>query len=309
MTDQLTALLLAFIAALCIDIGLVLLKVRGDKVADRAGGRLRSLFGGYANDPLWLLGLFFQPLGYGFYLWALELAPLNIVQTTMSSGVTIFVLFAVCFLGERLDRLEWVAIGAVVLGMMLLGVSLSPYAESSRSLLDPRVVLNLSLILVGLSVIAWFTLATSGKPHGRRVALGVASGLLLGLASIYAKGLALVLAQSPPGQLLRHAITTPYAALTLCANMVGFFLLLGAFRGGRASIVLALSATLSNVVPIVSGMIALGEQLPSDPWLATSRLLAFLLTLGGAALLGVRLNPSAAGHCEDPERVEGDEEI
>ena len=62
MTNQLTALLLAFIAALCIDIGLVLLKVRGDKVADRAGGCLRSLLGWYASDPLWLLGLFFQPL-------------------------------------------------------------------------------------------------------------------------------------------------------------------------------------------------------------------------------------------------------
>ncbi|MGH7410638.1 MAG: EamA family transporter [Candidatus Methylomirabilis sp.] len=291
-------LTLAFAAALCIDIGLVLLKVRGDKIADRAGGRLRPLLGRYATDPLWLLGLFFQPLGYGFYLWALELAPLNIVQTTMSSGVIIFVLFAVCFLGDRLDRLEWVAIGAVVLGMILLGISLSPDAESGRSLLDPRVVVNLSLILAGLSAAAWFALATSGGPHGRRVALGVASGLLLGLASIYARGLALILAQSPPGQLLRHAVATPYAALTLLVNMVGFFLLLGAFRGGRASIVLALSATLSNVVPIVSGMIALGEQLPPDLWLATSRLLALLLTLGGAALL-VRLNPSATRHCEE----------
>lgn len=298
MTNQLTALGLAFIAALCIDIGLVLLKVRGDKVADGAGGRLRSLFGGYASDPLWLLGLFFQPLGYGFYLWALELAPLNIVQTTMSSGVVIFVLFAVCFLGDRLDRLEWVAIGAVVLGMILLGISLAPDAEGGRSLIDSRVVLNLSLVLAGLSVAAWLALGTSGGPDGRRVALGIASGLLLGLASIYARGLALVLAQSPPGQLLRHAVTTPYATLTLFANMVGFFLLLGAFRGGRASIVMALSATLSNAVPIVSGMIALGERLPADLWLAASRLLAFTLTLGGAALL-VRLNPSATRYCEE----------
>jgi hypothetical protein len=41
--------------------------------------------------------------------------------------------------------------------------------------------------------------------------------------------------------------------------MAGFFLLLGAFRGERASVVLALSATLSNVVPILGGMISLGE--------------------------------------------------
>jgi drug/metabolite transporter (DMT)-like permease len=286
------ALALAFSAALCIDIGLVLLKVRGDAVASRVIGRLPSLVAGYFKDPLWLLGLFFQPLGYGLYLWALEMAPLNIVQTTMSSGVVIFVVFAVCFLGDRLDRLEWGAIGAVVVGMILLGISLTPDADGSQSLLDPWVVLCLSLILIGLSAVAWFAMATPRRPNRRGMALGVVSGLLLGLASIYARGLALHLAQSPPGQLLRYAVTTPYAPLTLFANMIGFFLLLAAFRGGRASIVLALSATLSNVVPIVSGMVALGERLPPNPWLATTRLLAFSLTLGGAALL-LRFDPTS----------------
>ena len=291
MTDHLMALVLAFTAALCIDIGLVLLKVRGDAVASRVIGRLPSLVTGCFKDPLWLLGLFFQPLGYGFYLWALEIAPLNIIQTTMSSGVVIFVVFAVCFLGERLRRLEWGAIGAVVVGMILLGISLSPDADGSQSLIDPRVVFWLSLILIGLSAMAWFAMATPRRPNRKGMALGIASGLLLGLASIYAKGLALHLAESPPGQLLRYAVATPYAPLTLCANMAGFFLLLGAFRGERASIVVALSATLSNVVPILAAMLALGEQLPADPRLATSRLLAFSLTLGGAALL-IRLNPS-----------------
>ncbi|MBF8298800.1 MAG: hypothetical protein HW395_1457 [candidate division NC10 bacterium] len=291
MTNHLMALVLAFTAALCIDIGLVLLKVRGDTVASRAIGRLPSVVARYVRDPLWLLGLFFQPLGYSLYLWALEIAPLNIVQTTMSSGVIVFVAIAVCVLGERLTRLEWGAMGAVVVGMILLGISLSPDAESSQSLIDPWVVFYLSLILVGLSAVAWFALASPGQPNRRGMALGIVSGLLLGLASIYAKGLALHLAESPPGQLLRYAVTTPYAPLTLCANMAGFFLLLGAFRGERASIVLALSATLSNVVPILGGMIALGEVLPSDPRLATSRLLAFSLTLGGAALL-LRFDPT-----------------
>ena len=292
MTGHLTPLALAFTAALCIDIGLVLLKIRGDVVANRTiGGRLPSLVAGHFRDPLWLLGLFFQPFGYGLYLWALEMAPLNIVQTTMSSGVVIFVVFAICFLEERLTRLEWGAMGAVVVGMILLSISLPPDAEGRQSLLDPRVVFWLSLILVGLSAVAWFAMATPRRPNRRGMALGVVSGLLLGLASIYARGLALHLAQGPPGQLLRYAVTTPYAPLTLCANMAGFFLLLGAFRGERASVVLALSATLSNVVPILAAMLALGEQLPADPRLATSRLLAFSLTLGGAALL-IRLNPS-----------------
>jgi drug/metabolite transporter (DMT)-like permease len=247
---------------------------------------------GYASDPLWLLGLLFQPLGYGFYLWALEMAPLNIVQTTMSSGVVIFVLFAVWFLGERLSRLEWWAIGAVVVGMILLGMSLSPGDGDSLTIFNPRDVLSLSLLLLGVCAVAWLALTSSGEPERRGMALGIASGLLLGLGSIYARGLALFLAQSPPGQLLRNAVLAPYGPLTLVANTAGFFLLLGAFRGKRASIVLALSGTLSNIVPILGGMFALGERLPADPKLAVSRLLAFSLTLGGAAML-VRLNPTS----------------
>ncbi len=63
-------------------------------------------------------------------------------------------------------------------------------------------------------------------------------------------------------------------------------------RDGPVTIVVALSGTISNVVPILGGMVALGERLPADPRLAASRLLAFSLTLGGAALL-VRLSPTS----------------
>ncbi len=291
MTHQLTALALAFAATVCIDIGLLLLKVRGDRVGGPAEGRMRALFIGYARDPLWLLGLFLQPLGYGLYIWALELAPLHIVQAIMSSGVIIFVLFAVGFLGERLTGFEWGAIGAVVVGMTLLGISLTPDAESAQPHSDPHVVLYLSLILVGLSALTWLAPAVLGTPDQRGMAVAAASGILLGLASIYARGLALVVAHSRAGEGLGRAVASPYAWLTLFANMIGFALLLAAFREGRASIVVALSATLSNVVPILAAMLALGERLPADHWLATSRLLALVLTLGGAALL-IRLRPS-----------------
>jgi len=288
------ALVPTFGTALCRDIGFALLTVRGDHVAERARGGFRPLLAGYVRDPLWLVGLFFQPLGYALYLWALEIAPLNIVQPAMSSGVILFVLFAVCAWGERLTRLDWGAIRAVVVGMILRGVSLSPGAEHSQSRIDPHLVLDVSLLLVGLCVAAWFTLMGSGQPDARGIPLGIGSGVLLGLASISAGRLALVLEQSPPGHPLRQALSTPYAPLTLVANMAGFSLLLGAFRGNRASIVLALSGTLSTVIPILGGMVALGERLPPDLRVAPSRLLAFALTLGGTALL-VRVTLAATG--------------
>lgn len=285
MADIVLALVLALTAALFTDIGFALLKVRGDTMADRTGGRFREVVTAYAGDPLWLLGLLFQPIGYGFYFWALEMAPLNVVQTTMSSGVVLFVGIAVYFLGEWLTPREWGAIVAVVVGMVLLGISLSPEAETSQSGIDPLAILYLSLILIGVCLAAWLTLAGTAGPGGRGIALGIASGLLLGLASVYAKGLALHLTQSPSGELFRSVVTSPYTLLTLLANLAGFSLLLGAFRGERAAVVVSLCGTLSNIVPILGGMLALGERLPAEPFLAASRLLAFVLTLGGAGLL------------------------
>jgi uncharacterized membrane protein len=293
MTHQLMPLALGLAAAVCIDAGLLLLKVRGDRAAGAAEGRAHASLECCARDPVWLLGLLLQPLGYGLYLWALELAPLHIVQAVMSSGVIIFVLFAVGFLGERLTGFEWGAIASVVAGMILLGLSLTPDAESGRQQSDPQVVLYLSLAVVGLSALTWYAPPILGMPDRRGEAIAIASGLLLGLASIYARGLALVIANSRVGEGLARAAISPYAFLTLLANLVGFALLLAAFREGRASIVLALSATLSNVVPILAAMLALGERLPADDWMATSRVLALLLTLGGAALL-VRLSPPVA---------------
>jgi uncharacterized membrane protein len=287
------ALLLALLAAVAIDIGLILLKVRGEAVARRSGPGLGRFLAACATDPLWIAGLSCQPLGYACYLRALELAPLNIVQTAMSAGVVLFVVYGVWFWGERLTRLEWGAVGAVLSGMVLLGVSLTPGGGATEPPLAPGAVLYLSVGLVALSAVVWIGLARHGGPEAEGLALGIASGLLLGLASIYARGLAIVLAQSRPGSLLLAALTSPYAPLTLVANLIGFLLLLAAFRTGRASIVLALSATISNVVPIVAGMLALGEQLPPNRWLATSRLAAIALTLGGAALL-VHLTPAIA---------------
>ena len=110
------------------------------------------------------------------------------------------------------------------------------------------------------------------------------SGILLGLASIYAQGLAITLSQSAAQESWGSLAVNPYPWLTFLGNLLGFVLLLCAFQQGRAGIVLPLSAAPANLIPVLGGLLVSGERLPTGQALVL-RLVAFVLTLTGATIL------------------------
>ena len=289
MRPEVQALVLAGVAALTFDAGMLLLKARGDRLPPlrwRAGLAVLRAYGG---DPLWLLGLFLQPAGYGLYLWALGLGPLAVVQPVMSAGIVLFVAFAVLILGERIHAPEWAAIGAVGAGLFLLGSSLGPGGESAAAGGGAWVVGGYSA-----AVLVVAAAASAGWARGRAtgVTLGIWSGVLLGLGSLYAKGLATALSRPAEGPWLAALAGEPCLYLTAIGNVLGFGVLLSALRNSRAGVVFTLSSTLSNVVPILGGMVAMGERLPERPVAAALRVASLVLTLGGAAYLA-RFDPAA----------------
>jgi len=289
MRAEVQALLLAGVAALTFDAGMLLLKVRGDRLPALGLPPRPAALRAYVTDPLWMLGLVFQPFGYGLYLWALELGPLAVVQPVMSAGIVLFVAFAVLILGERIHAPEWVAIGAVAVGLFLLGMSLESGGESAVAPAGAWAVGGYSA-----AVLVAAAAATAGWARGRTSggALGVWSGALLGLGSLYAKGLASALSRPGEAQWLVALAAEPSLYLTAAGNILGFAILLTALRGERAGVVFTLSATLSNVVPILGGMVAMGERLPAQPVAAALRVASLVLTLGGAACLA-RFDPAA----------------
>ena len=77
-------------------------------------------------------------------------------------------------------------------------------------------------------------------------------------------------------------------------NNVGFALMQAALQAGRGVVVVPIFSTLSNVVPVVGGIVLYGEWMPRAGAAAILRPLAFVLAIGGAALL--------AGVAEQPTR-------
>ena len=75
--------------------------------------------------------------------------------------------------------------------------------------------------------------------------------------------------------------------LTLLTNCIGFALMQGALQAGRGVVVVPIFSVLSNLVPIVGGIVVFGESMGDNSSGVILRGLAFVLALGGAGLLAV----------------------
>ena len=273
-----TATLLAVLASTALTVGLYFLKREAERLPSLRGGWRIAAWWAFARDPWWVFGVALQTAGYGLYLLALRGAPLAVVHTALNGGVAFFVVLAVVGLGEHVRPLEWLGVAAVTAGLVALSVSLSGDTVGS---VVAQAIVPFSAALVGLSLLA---LLVDPTPH-RAAGLSVASGLMLGLASVYAKALA-------NAESLAAAVGSIDLVLTLAANVVGFALMQAALQAGRGVVVVPVFSTLSNLVPIVVGIVVYGERLPVHGAAAVLRPLAFALALGGAALLAGFGEPS-----------------
>ena len=267
-------------------VGLYVMKRQAERLPSLDGGWRLSAWAAFVRNPLWLLGVALQTGGYGLYLAALRAAPLSVVHTALNGGIVLFVLLAVVGLGERLRASEWLGVACITAGLIALGLS---FADGGAPTATARGTLPFSLALIALSVLA---LVADSAP-GRAIGLSIACGLTLGLASVFAKALA-------GAASLAAAVCSPDLALTLAANLAGFAFMQAAFQVGRGVVVMPIFSTLSNVVPIAGGILLYGEWRPHTGVSGMLRLLAFLLAIGGAALLaGVGARPP---HQAEPAR-------
>ncbi|MFQ5666234.1 MAG: DMT family transporter [Candidatus Binatia bacterium] len=267
-------LVFAVFASTALTVGLYLMKRRVERLPSLGNGWRWAAWWAFIRDPWWMAGLILQIAGYGLYVLALHAAPLSIVHTVLTGGIVLFVILAVVGLGEHLRSMEWAGVCSITVALLVLSFSL-PQAPAGPSVAHG--MMPFSVVLLALAGLALGV----GQGAARTVGLSLASGFMLGLASVYAKGFA-----SAPS--LRAGIESVYLFLSMGTNLLGFVLLQTAFQTGRGVVVMPLFSALSNLVPIVGGILVFGESLPSHGAAAVTRPAAFALAiLGGALLAGV----------------------
>jgi drug/metabolite transporter (DMT)-like permease len=272
-------LFIALIASALFAIGLLLMKSRARHLPIARGPQIWRAMAAWVRDPIWDAGLLIQTLGYALFVLSLAEAPISLVSVAMQGGIALFVLFAVAFLGERARPVEWAGIAITILGMLLLAVSLTNDEAQAPTDTSAMVMVSVILFVVGYLPMRMPRFIENG------VGAAIFSGFVFGLASLYTKGMTDDYQAREAIAPAIRIVTNIYVYGVIIANIVGMIALQNSFFSARGIIAMPLSSALSNIVPIVGGMIVFGERLPSGTAHSAMRIGAFVLTVVGSALL------------------------
>jgi hypothetical protein len=216
----------------------------------------------------WLAGFVTGVVGWVFYVVALALAPLSLVQAVSAGGVGLLAVFAQRAAGERLPAREWWGVGIAVGGLVLLAISLAGGSDRGRTGSWAEV----AIWLAASAAVA----AVAAGPGAPLLAAGAGFGL--GAGAMYGAGDVATKAAVAGGLWLL------FLPAVLACHGLAFVLIQLGFQRGSAIATAGLSSLLTNALPIAAGVALFHERLPGGAFGAL-RIGAFALVVAGAAAL------------------------
>ncbi|MGH8011995.1 MAG: hypothetical protein ACREQ4_05810 [Candidatus Binataceae bacterium] len=288
---------LGLIASFLLAVGLLLMKSCAGRLPVATGRGMLWAVVRWLREPMWLGGLALQASGYALSVVAMAGAPVSLVSVTMQGGIALFVVFAVIFLHERARPLEWLGIGGIIVAIVMLAVSLDSGAMQGAIAIPSMEGFSVGAVLVA------FIPYLSVRLRDNGIATAIASGIAFGAGGIYTKAMTYLFAGALDATIALRVLSSPYIYLIIVTNIIGIVLLQNSFHVARGLIVMPISSALSNIMPILGGIIIFGETLPSQPFDAAMRAAAFALTIAASALLAT--TREEVGVIQDKAEVAG----
>jgi multidrug transporter EmrE-like cation transporter len=272
-------ILLALASAFVANVGL-LCKYRGAVEAPEVelSHPLRSAAGLF-RSRWWLIGFGVATIGWTFHVAALSVAPLSLVETTLSGGILLLAWIAERWFGVKVGPREWIGVGLCAIGLVLLALTSAGHGgASSRYSVEAMASFEAVAVGVGTALLVSGSAGSAGRASGPF--LGIAAGLMLGVANIAVKALT----GTVPGDPL-SILVSPWALTALAAG-VGAFLALGrGLQTGGAIPVITLSSVTANLVSVAGGIAVFGDPMGTDPLAIAARSVAFAAVIAAAIVL------------------------
>lgn len=238
---------------------------------------IRSARGLFASK--WFaIGMAVAVIAWVFHVAAMALAPLSLVQATISGGLVFLAVLAERWFGLSLGPRQWAGVACTALGLVLLAITL-PHTGGSHAgySLAGMIAFESSLLVVGTLLVLSHKLGAPHEHHG--VLLGVAAGILFGVSDVAIK--ALTGSVGSDGVL---GILSPWLAPCIIASVLAFYASARGLQKGEAVPVITLTSAAANVSAISGGIIVFGDPLASDPVGLIVQSFAFVLVIVAAAL-------------------------
>lgn len=280
----------ALIATLLMNYGSFLQKVALGELPRLGSSHPVETARAFVRSRTWLKGQGIQLSGALFDNLAVGLAALSIVQPVTAAGVALLIVLAVVKLHEKASALDWVSISLILIGIVLLGISLTSVTAETRS---PHMLLTGFFLMFGLLVsVGCLYIAFKNGDRRAGALLGVGVGILIGLTAVVQK-----LAWRDIGARWQElkVVSVFYSRFFwagIALALLTLFLFQVALQRSRALVVVPLVTGLSNVVPILVGFLAFREQLPEGGVLVLFRIGGMVLILLGAVLLSLHKEPA-----------------
>jgi len=272
-------ILLALASAFIANLGL-LCKYRGAMAAPAVELKhpLRS-GAGLFRSRWWLIGFAVATVGWTFHVAALSVAPLSLVETTLSGGILLLAWIAERWFGVKVGPREWIGVGLCAIGLVLLALTSAGHGgASSKYSVEAMASFEAAAVGVGTALLLSGSAGVPGRASGPF--LGIAAGLMLGVANVAVKALT----GTVPGDPLA-ILVSPWAFTALVAG-VGAFLALGrGLQTGGAIPVITLSSVTANLVSVAGGIAVFGDPMGTDPLAIAARSIAFAAVIAAAIVL------------------------
>jgi drug/metabolite transporter (DMT)-like permease len=247
--------------------------------------RGRRAFTALLRSPTWMLGLALTIAAFAVEIQALAMGDVTVVKPLSRIQILFVLAIGVGVLGERLARAEWLGVGMIVAGSVLLGSE----PAGSRVWVPRTAVIAAVAGGVGAIVAAGLWLADRGPGRRREHAPALAAGVFFGLGDILMKAATDVARARTggfnlaTGDTLTSLAIAPELVISLVATVFAFAIQQMAFSRGRVSLVVPLIGVAGTAVVVALGATLLQEQVSALRAASIAMMLAGSLLIGRAA--------------------------
>jgi hypothetical protein len=218
----------------------------------------------------WTIGFAIGVVAWVLHVAALTLAPLSVVQMTISGGLLLLAWLAQRWFGLKVGWREWLGLALCAIGLGLLAVtSLGSTGSSSGYSVEAMVLFEAVAVAIGAALLL------SGSAGSARPS----SGPLLGVANVAIKGLSGTVPADP------LSILSPWTVTAVIAGVGAFMALARGLQTGGAIPVITLSSVSANLVSVGGGVAVFGDPMGSDPLAIAARSVAFAAVIAAVIVL------------------------
>ncbi len=219
----------------------------------------------YLSTRIWLVGVSLPFVGALILVAAYLFGPLAIIMPFMGTGLVALVLFSKFFLGESIERVEWLSIAINCVGIVLLGVfggavddGAMTQADAIRRVTDLEGMFFLCSPLVLCVFITVF--AYGGTSIRSGIMLSACAGIVGGTSLVMQKLLTYGIREcaARPGLADVAGIAVPGGLLVVMA-VIAVWLLTQAFKRGKAIVITPVYSAIQMLLPILGGIFVYGE--------------------------------------------------